>query len=280
MKHKLFVASLVLSAIPLCDVFADDSFQVSVKEERISLKTRDEIDIGLQNYWYKYEEELNDAFLMSNTGYKYGVSVTGIKTIGDDYYVIADARYAIGDVKYKSASGTGNVSDEVFEGRMVVGNEAIIENYLLSSYLGIGYRRLDNDLRDLGSGGYRRTSQYLYIPIGVTHRFLVDGKSRISTNIEYDYFVQGKQKSYLLSDVSEWQYARIFGDPVNKQKHGYGVRINTAYEHENWSIGGFLNYWHIGDSEINHYVDGADLYIAYEPKNDTKEIGLEIKYRF
>lgn len=54
MKHKLFIASLVLSAIPLSNVFADDSFQVSLKEERLSLKTRDEIDIGLQNYWYKY----------------------------------------------------------------------------------------------------------------------------------------------------------------------------------------------------------------------------------
>jgi hypothetical protein len=25
---------------------------------------------------------------------------------------------------------------------------------------------LNNDLRDLGAGGYRRESQYLYIPIG------------------------------------------------------------------------------------------------------------------
>lgn len=278
MKYTLFIAGFVLGAMPLCNVFADDSFQVSVKEKRISLKTRDEINIGLQSYWYKYGEEVNDAFFMSNTGNKYGVSAAWIKTIGDDYYVIVDARYAIGDVKYKSASGTGNVSDEVFEGRMVVGSETVIDNYLLSSYLGIGYRRLDNDLRDLGSGGYRRTSQYLYIPIGVTHRFLLDGKSRISTNIEYDYFVQGEQKSYL-SDVDA-QHARIFGDLVNKQKKGYGVRINSAYEKQNWSIGGFLNYWNISDSEKNYYVDGAFLYTVYEPKNDTKEIGLEIKYRF
>jgi hypothetical protein len=274
MKYKFFIASLVLSAISLSNIFADDSFQ----EERISLKTRDEIDLGIQSYWYKYREEVNGAFFMSNTGYKYGASVTGIKTIGDDYYVIADARYAIGDVKYKSASGTGYVSDEVFEGRMVVGNEAIIENYLLSSYAGIGYRRLDNDLRDLGSSGYRRVSQYFYIPIGVTHRFLVDSSSRISTNIEYDYFIKGEQKSYL-SDVNAW-YAAVYGDPVDKQKHGYGVRINSAYEEQDWSIGAFFNYWHIGDSEKSYYTDGIDLYYAYEPKNDTKEIGLEIKYRF
>ncbi|MDO9208264.1 MAG: hypothetical protein Q7T91_08415 [Sulfuricurvum sp.] len=266
MKHKIFIASLVLSAVATNNLCADESVQVSLKEEKISLKTRDSIEIGLQSYWYKYEEEVNNAFFMSNTGYKYGLSATGIKTLADDYYVIADARYATGDVKYSSASGEGYVADNRYEIRLLVGNEALVENYLLASYLGVGYRRLDNDLRDLGAGGYRRTSQYLYVPIGVTHRFLVDRASRLSTNIEYDYFVQGEQKSYL-SDVNV-----VYGDPVDKQKHGYGVRINSAYEVRDWSAGAFFNYWHIGDSEKS--------YDGYEPKNDTKELGIEIKYRF
>lgn len=137
---------------------------------------------------------------------------------------------------------------------------------------------LNNDLRDLGAGGYRRQSQYLYIPIGITHRFHVGSGSRISTNIEYDYFVWGEQKSYL-SDVSAW-YGSVFGNPVNKQKNGYGIRVNSAYEEQNWSIGVFFNYWKIKDSEINYYVDGFDLYSLTEPLNTTKEIGLEIKYRF
>lgn len=278
MKHKIFIASLVLSIVVTNNLCADESVQVSLKEERISLKTRDGIEVGLQSYWYKYEEEVNNAFFMSNTGYKYGLSATGIKTLGDDYYMIADARYATGDVKYSSASGEGYVADNRYEMRLLFGNEALVENYLLASYFGIGYRRLDNDLRDFGSGGYRRTSQYLYIPIGVTHRFLVDRVSRLSTNIEYDYFIKGEQKSYL-SDVNAW-YAAVYGDPVDKQKHGYGVRINSAYEKQDWSIGAFFNYWHIGDSEKSYYTDGIDLYYAYEPKNDTKEIGLEIKYRF
>jgi hypothetical protein len=124
----------------------------------------------------------------NNTGYKYGFSATGIKTVGQDYYLIADARYAMGDVKYKSASGTGNVADKMYELWMLAGEEAMVDTYLLSSYIGVGYRHLDNDLRDLGAGGYRRTSQYLYIPIGVTHRFALSNVSRISSSIEYDYF--------------------------------------------------------------------------------------------
>ncbi len=278
MKHNGYITSLVMSVILFGNTFAADSVQTSPKKQNISLKTRDSIEVGLQNYWYKYEEEVNDAFFMSNTGYKYGFSATGIKTIGHDYYLIADARYATGDVEYKSASGTGNVADKMYELRVLAGNEAMVNNYLLSSYIGVGYRRLDNDLRDLGAGGYRRTSQYLYIPIGVTHRFALSNISRISSNIEYDYFAWGEQKSYL-SDVSA-AHAAVFGDPVNQQKHGYGLRFNSAYEQEHWSVGIFFNYWNIGDSEKNYYFASPLLYSIMEPKNETKEIGLQLKYRF
>ena len=278
MENRFFIISAIVGTIAMTSLLADEIAHPNIPEGRISLTTKDGVDIGLQSYWYKYEEKVNDEFFMSNTGNKYGFSGTGIKTLDNGYYLIADARYVTGDVKYKSASGEGDVSDNMYELRLLLGCEAMVENYLLASYTGIGYRRLDNDLRDLGSGGYRRTSQYTYIPIGITHRFLVDNESRISSNIEYDYLLNGEQKSYL-SDVGP-SYAAIFGDPVNKQKHGYGVRINTAYEQEYWSIGAFFNYWHIGDSEVNYYDDGSSVYYALEPKNDTKEIGLELKVRF
>lgn len=274
MKKSILISTMAIYLVTSLDGLATDN----IDSQKISLLTKDGIEIGLQNYWYKYEEKVDGAFFMSNTGYKYGISLSGTKNIGDNYYVIGDIRHATGDVKYKSASGTGYVSDDVTEGRLIIGNEAIVENYLLSSYIGVGYRRLDNDLRDLGSGGYRRTSQYLYIPLGVTHRFLVDDSSRVSTSIEYDYFAWGEQKSYL-SDVSP-TYAARYGDPVNKQKKGYGVRINTAYELENWSFGVFLNYWNIQDSEKNYYTDGFFIYSVEEPKNETKEAGIQIKYRF
>lgn len=278
MKKSVLISTLAVYLLTSLDVHAVDKSDSSIENKKISLLTKDGIEIGLQSYWYKYEEEVDGAFFMSNTGYKHGITLSGTKTLGDNYYLIGDIRYATGDVEYKSDSGTGDVSDDVAEGRLIVGNEAIVKNYLLSSYIGIGYRRLDNDLRDLGSGGYRRTSQYLYIPIGVTHRFLVDDSSRVSTSLEYDYFVKGEQKSYL-SDVGP-AAAALFGDPVNKQKKGYGMRLNTAYEMKHWSLGAFLNYWKIGDSETNYYTDGIWIYGLLEPKNVTTELGLQVKYRF
>lgn len=278
MKKSILITILTVCLATSFDGLAADKNENSVDNQQISLLTQDGIEIGVQSYWYKYEEEVDGAFFMSNTGYKYGISLGGTKTLGDNYYIAGDIRYATGDVEYKSASGTGDVADDVAEGRLIVGSEAIIRNYLLSSYVGVGYRRLDNDLRDLGSGGYRRTSQYWYVPIGVIHRFRVDDSSRVSTSIEYDYFAKGEQKSYI-SDVGP-AYAAVFGDPINKQKKGYGLRLSTMYEMNDWSLGAFLNYWNIDDSEINYYTDGATVYGVYEPKNVTTELGLQLKYRF
>ena len=278
MKKGSFLLVAAITFFGLSDSFAMENTKESQIEQKISLKTVDTLEVGVQNYWYKYEEEVGGAFFMSNEGHKYGLSLTGIKTIGNDYYLIGDIRFAVGDVEYKSASGTGDVSDTMYEIRLIAGKEVIIEGSLLSSFIGIGYRRLDNDLRDLGAGGYRRESEYLYIPIGVTHRIMLSKRARLSTTFEYDYFLEGEQTSYL-SDVSP-AHAALYGDPINKQKKGYGFRVNTVYEEINWSIGLFLNYWKISDSEINYYTDGFFVYSIMEPKNDTKELGVELKYRF
>lgn len=262
----------ILSSLFIIIIFTGSLF--AQEEEKISLKTVDTIEIGLQSYWYKYGEEFNELFFMSNTGFKYGGSLTGINTIADDYFVISDIRLTTGYVEYKSASGTGSVADNMYELRILFGKDVVFDKYLLSLYIGAGYRYLYNDLRDLGSGGYRRESSYRYIPLGVTHRFMLNTTTRISTTFEYDYFVNGKQKSYL-SDVS-LSYATKYGNPINKQNNGYGMRISTVYEKKVWSAGMFFNYWNIKDSEINYYPSGTVM----EPKNYTQELGVELKYRF
>ncbi|MDD5157689.1 hypothetical protein [Sulfurimonas sp.] len=272
MKKSIFICYLLASSVFALTLFAQEEYFAD--KSKISLKTTDALEIGVQSYWYEYEEKVNGAFFMSNKGSKYGASLTGTKSLGSDYFIIGDVRYATGNVEYKSASGTGDVSDNMYEVRLAAGKEVVVDGYLLSTFAGLGYRRLDNDLRDLGSGGYRRTSQYLYLPIGVTHRFMIDNSSRISTTIEYDYLLKAEQKSYL-SDISPAD-AALFGDPVNKQKSGYGIRASTAYEEKYWSAGLFFNYWKIDDSEINYY----GVWSVMEPRNETKEIGVQLKYRF
>ncbi len=65
----------------------------------------------------------------------------------------------------------------------------------LSPYAGLGYRYLYNDLRgttSTGEAGYRRYSQYFYVPLGLSSRFNVSGKWSVSPTIEYDYFITGR----------------------------------------------------------------------------------------
>ena len=147
-------------------------------------------------------------------------------------------------------------------------------DFSLAPYIGIGYRNLLNDSRgitSIGKRGYRRDSEYLYIPIGVTHRFLLDDSSRISTNIEYDQLVEGWQTSYL-NDFSAQQV-----NIVNGQYSGYGLRGNLNYERANWSAGPFFYYWNINRSDL---ARGAGNSEWLEPHNDTLEYGLQARYRF
>jgi hypothetical protein len=112
MKRNSIAVSLIV-AMMSCSY-------VSASENSLSLKSIDGFEIGLQTYMYEYEEEVDGAFFMSNKGSKYGFLAAVTKSVDDDCYFKGDIRYATGDVEYKSASGTGDVSDEVYEMRLIV----------------------------------------------------------------------------------------------------------------------------------------------------------------
>jgi predicted porin len=111
--------------------------------------------------------------------------------------------------------------------------------------------------------------------VGLTHRFQVDSESRISSSVEYDYFLRGQQQSDL-SDV-----APGLNNQENHQNHGYGLRATLAYERKDWSVGVFYDYWKISDSEISNIANyGVPIGQGLEPKNTTDEYGVQVKYRF
>lgn len=243
----------------------------------IQLKMTDGYELAVQYSDYKYEE----PNLMNNTGRKYGAEVIANKVLNDDYFLSGSVRYAFGDVKYTGSGTADGKSDSLWDLRLVGAKDLAFETYVLAPYIGIGYRTLFNDLRgttSTGALGYRRNSEYVYIPIGFQHRFKLDDKSRITTVLEYDYLASGQQTTFL-SDVSA-SHAAIFGDPINNQKNGYGSRLSVSYEENTWSVGVFYNYWNIADSETNYYTSGGTTYSLKEPENNTNEFGIQVKYRF
>lgn len=233
------------------------------------LFTRKGWEVGGQVSKYYYEEP-NFA---QNKGERIGVvgaynftSITGV-------YSRIDGRFSYGSLDY-TGSGTATHDDYTTEARAVVGKDYLVRDGLvLSPYIGFGYRYLYNDARGVtstGAIGYRRYSHYAYMPVGMTVRMNAGGLV-LAPTLEYDAFLGGRQYSKL-SDTGLG-----LGDASNKQSHGRGYRAYLMAEKGNWSVGPWIHYWKIEDSDIVVVAPGV---AGLEPANWTREYGIEVRYRF
>lgn len=237
------------------------------------LLTRPGFEIGAQVSKYHYEE----PDFMSLKGNQAGAVGAYTSTDARRVFSRIDLRAAYGKLKYES-QGTGAMDDVpnwIVEARAVVGKDFLWgENIALSPYIGFGYRYLYNDLRgytSTGNIGYRRYSQYAYAPIGLTLRMGTGGEWVFAPTVEYDAFLGGRQRS-MLSDVAPGA-----PDVSNDQNNGRGYRVSLMVESRRWSIGPWLQYWNIKDSDSVTVAPGVTV---LEPANWTREYGLELRYRF
>lgn len=232
--------------------------------------TRPGWEIGGQVSSYHYEE----PDFAKITGDRAGV--TGAYTYADRKHLFSrlEGRISYGSLKYEGSGTMSNVPDWLAELRLVAGKDLLASDHVaLSPYLGFGYRFLYDDSRgytDTGAAGYRRYSNYLYVPLGLTLR-IGAGRWTIAPNVEYDYFLHGTQISKL-SDTG----IPGTGDITNEQSQGYGYRGNLMFETRSWAFGPWLNYWKIKDSDVACAASVCGL----EPGNWTREWGVELRYRF
>lgn len=252
----------------------------AVLAQVIPLTTLTSSEMGIDVSSYRYEEVSNGAFFMANEGNKVGIAGSFNQVLENDWFWGADARQAHGNVSYSSGgSGSkGSNPDIITEIRITGGKDYAVGQQVLAPYFGLGYRNLFNDLRGYsttGAAGYRRISHYTYIPIGVTHRMRLSPQARLSTSLEYDLLLEGRQQSFL-SDVNPTS-----NDPINTQRQGYGLRLIAAYEKLNWSVGAFFHYWDIADSDLSlRTLSGVPSALIMEPQNSTREFGLQFRLRF
>lgn len=246
------------------------------------LESRTGIEAGFQASYYRYQEHVHEhPEFIHEIGPKLGITLTGTQRFDSGLFVSADTRFAYGQNHYHSVgTGTQNgLTDYLGEVRLLGGRDFIftnvnyggrLVNFDFSPYLGVGYRNLFNDWSgktSTGANGYRRDSQYLYLPVGLTQRTGLGGVSRLATNVEYDQLLQGWQTSYL-SDFNS-----PLGDINHRQNSGYGLRGSIMYEKTSWAFGPFLDYWNINKSDLS---SGG----RYEPHNQTIEYGLQGRYHF
>ena len=249
----------------------------AARAESTGLKTQTAKDIGLSLSAYQYQE----PDIMSLQGVKMGLELNATKVLQNDRFIRGELRYAFGSVDY-SSNGTGSASgnpDWYIEARGLVGKDWAIKDAVLAAYTGLGYRYLFNDGRGItstGYAGYRRESNYLYLPIGIIHRMALKDLARLESTLEYDQLLKGTQNTSL-SDVGGG-----YSDVTNNQSRGYGLKLSIMYQKRNWAIGPYAHYWNIDQSDIvpeiqNGVPTGNGL---MEPKNNTLEFGLKASQQF
>ncbi|MFZ2541446.1 MAG: hypothetical protein WAW75_06680 [Gallionella sp.] len=217
---------------------------------------------------------------MSLKGVKTGLDLDAVKILQNDQFTRGDLRYAIGSVDYNS-NNTGSTSGELdwyFEVRGLIGKDWAINGAVLAAYTGVGYRYLFDDGRGItstGAAGYRRESNYLYLPIGIIHRIALKDQARLVSTLEYNHLLAGKQTSSL-SDIGPLK------DVTNNQNSGYGLKLSIMYEKGNWAIGPYTHYWNIdqSDTALVYRQNGVLYKIGWEPKNNTVEFGLKVGQQF
>jgi len=244
--------------------------------ESFKLRTQTGNEIGLSLSTYKYQE----PGLMSSKGAKLGLDVHGTEVLPTQYFISSDLLFSYGSVDYSSPiSGTASGEpDWYIEARVLVGKDWPLKNSVFSPYTGLGYRYLFNDARGIsstGSTGYRRESNYIYLPVGVVHRTTLNKLSKLVSTLEYDHLLEGKQASRL-SDTG------FLNDVSNTQSSGFGLKLSVIYENDNWAIGPFAHYWNISKSNTMpvYFSDGTLAGTGVEPKNNTVEFGLRVSQHF
>jgi hypothetical protein len=263
MKAPVVVVAMLGAA------FAAANTQASASNDRLA--TRPGWEVGGQVAHYRY---LEPGF-MKLEGDRAGILGAYTFTGAGGLFSRIDVRGSYGQLEYRGTGTKSGVPDWLIETRAVVGVDVFPGSGVsLSPYVGLGNRHLYNDLRGYGSTGavgYRRYSNYLYAPLGLTVRIRVGGGWILAPTLEGDLFIRGRQVSKL-SDAGLG-----FLDVTNSQDKGYGYRYSFMVEKDRWAFGGWTHYWHIRDSDSRPIGGGR---VGREPENYTWESGLEIRYRF
>lgn len=135
--------------------------------------------------------------------------------------------------------------------------------------IGAGYRRLTDNLQESGPGGYKRINELFYASVGIERDFKVNTWT-ITPMLKYKHLIRGKQT------------ADLYGGIPMAQDKGKGSELSVKIAHTDDAGRGlliepFVRMWDIQESKPTHLIGP---WYAVEPHNKTKEIGVNLSWRF
>ncbi len=258
----------------------DDIVMIQDKDEVVITKNIIPVhsfEIGFEAFHKEYKE----PDVMNEKGMMYGVGLA--YTYHDKVMFKAGLLVAYGEVDYENSGKLDGIPDRHVELRGLLGYDFPIDpSFLITPYIGLGYRFLRNDAAGMitttGARGYNRESNYFYTPVGIALIKMLPEGWTLAAEAEFDYLWYGKQYSDL-SDANP-----LYPDVDNQQDQGYGIRgairIEKKITYSAIFFEPFIRYWHISQSDDTIFTAGGTTYRGYEPKNNTTEIGARIGLRF
>lgn len=248
--------------------------------QSLGLSTVTETQLGVRAGSYRYEESYKGGTLMTNVADsgKWGIDAIRSINLENHWFARLEGSLDVGSVSYEGSGTIKGIPESSIDLRALLGSDLRESGRAMwAPFLGVGYRRLDSDMRGVsstGASGYRRRSEYIYIPVGAAWRRLVE-EGRWSVVGEVDFLGSGMQTSWL-SDVSA-----SYNDPKNPQSSGIGYRISVEREIGDWAIGVWWRRWDIQDSQVVDWTqNGSKIGTVIEPANKTTEAGVSFKWRW
>lgn len=255
-------------------------FSTAAVAEQAPIVPRHSFSISAGGSYFDYNEDSLDVEV---DGYFAGVAAGYAFNDEKSHVMMAvDTELNRGRTDYDGSYWDGtpvkeDSDDWIWELRYRVGYDFMPnERMMLTPYLGLGYRRWENEVE--GSGGYRRRVEYWYMPLGLQVTTPMGPAWRFSVLAEVDALLSGKVESKL-SEVDAG-----YPDTTNNTDfgEGYGLRLAMQFTGGHFLIEPYYIYWDIDESdedELTYYGEQTG-YIVYEPANTTQTVGLRLGYLF
>lgn len=129
--------------------------------------------------------------------------------------------------------------------------------------LGLGYRRLVDNLQEAGPSGYKRINDRIYFSLGLDKTFDFN-EWTVTPAVQYKHLLWGEHKSDLVGGITV------------SQNTGSGSELSVAFQHKGGryptTITPYYRTWHLKDSNVQSGF--------YEPENKTQELGVAVTFQF
>jgi len=230
---------------------------------------------GLDVHQETYTEYGAGGKLMQEKGTMYGLVLGADIPVGRRGLVALEGLYATGESDYTGSYVGGTFGSAKFSGQdrklySLSGTYKYRFDALVGTVTGIGldYRVLTDRLDQAGPGGYKRVNKSLWAHVTMERELALTNAWAVTPQVKVSYLLKGTQT------------AEFMGGYKFKQDKGYGYELGLDFtrtvtlfsQKQAVSIKPYYRYKDVKDSDV---VGGM-----YEPRNKTKEIGVQVSVKF